>query len=122
MVEGVDRGGSGDSLATLHTKAFLVDCEDVFIGSFNWDPRSVEINTELGVIIKSAEMGNEICEKGDDNLREKTYQVVLNNKGKVRWIDNSGEDPVIYEKEPDTSWWQRFKVGFQRMLPIEGQL
>ena len=121
-VEGADRGGSGASLATLHTKAFLVDCKDVFIGSFNWDPRSVHINTELGVIIKSAEMGNKLCKNADANLKDKTYQVVLNNKGKVRWIDNSGEDPVIYEKEPDTSWWQRFKVGFQRMLPVRGQL
>ena len=121
-VEGVDRGGSGASLATLHTKAFLVDCQDVFIGSFNWDPRSLHINTELGVIIKSPEMGSKICENGDQNLREKAYQVVLNYKGKVRWIDNSGDEPVIHENEPDTSWWQRFKVGFQRILPIKGQL
>ncbi|MCP4001726.1 MAG: phospholipase D family protein [Gammaproteobacteria bacterium] len=122
MAEGVDRGANGDSLATLHTKAFLVDCTDVFIGSFNWDPRSININTEMGVIITSAEIGNKICENGPENLRERTYEVVLNDKGKVQWIDNSGEAPVIYNKEPDTNWWQRFKVGFQRMLPIKGQL
>jgi putative cardiolipin synthase len=121
-VEGVDRGGSGDSLATLHTKAFVVDCTDVFIGSFNWDPRSLYINTELGVIIKSAEMGSQVCENVPKKLDEQTYQLVLNNKGKIRWIDHSGEEPVVYTKEPDTSWWQRFTVGFQRILPIRGQL
>ena len=121
-VEGVDRGGSGDSLATLHTKAFVVDCTDVFIGSFNWDPRSLYINTELGVIIKSAEMGSQVCENAPKEFDEQTYQLVLNDKGKIRWIDNSGEETVVYTKEPDTSWWQRFTVGFQRILPIRGQL
>jgi len=121
-LDGIERGGTGATLATLHTKAFIVDCEDLFIGSFNWDPRSVYINTELGVIIKSSEMSSWVCDRLDVALDDKTYDVVVNDKGKVRWIDRSGDQEIILSKEPDTSWWTRFKVGIQRILPIKDQL
>jgi len=121
-VAGVDRGGSGAALATLHTKAFLVDRERFFLGSFNWDPRSVKINTELGVIIESPEMGEWVGRQVYLSLDDKTYEVVLNDKGKLRWIDRRGEEEVWLEKEPQTSWWRRFSVGFMRILPIKSQL
>ena len=121
-VSGVDRGGSGAALATLHTKAFLVDREDLFVGSFNWDPRSVNINTELGVIIKSPEMGARVGELADLQLRDRAYEVVLDEKGNLRWIDQSGEEPVYFTKEPDTTWWRRTKAQMGRILPIRSQL
>lgn len=126
-VAGVDRGGSGASLATLHTKAFLVDREDLFVGSFNWDPRSVKINTELGVIINSPEMGAEVGRLVDEELHNRAYQVVLDDKNNLRWIDHlkidetTGE-PVFYTKEPDTSWWRRTKAQLGRILPVRSQL
>ena len=118
----LDRGGLGDSLATLHTKAFLVDCADFFIGSFNWDPRSVAINTELGVIIKSPKLAGSTCERIGQRKDEKAYDVVLNEKGKLRWIDRSGPEPITLTHEPDTGFWRRFKVGFMGIFPIKGQL
>jgi putative cardiolipin synthase len=118
----LDRGGLGDSLATLHTKSFVVDCKDLFIGSFNWDPRSVEINTELGVIIRSPKLAGEACEQMQHKQDGKAYEVVLNEKGKLRWIDRSGPEPVTLTHEPDTGFWRRFKVGFMRILPVDGQL
>jgi putative cardiolipin synthase len=121
-VLGVDRGGSGAALATLHTKAFLVDREHFFLGSFNWDPRSVKINTELGVIIESPEMGARIGHAIDLSLDNKTYEVVLDEKGHTRWIDRSGEEEVWLDHEPQTSWWRRFSVGFMRILPGKSQL
>jgi putative cardiolipin synthase len=121
-VAGVERGGSGAELATLHTKAFMVDRQDIFFGSFNWDPRSANINTELGVVIESPELGAMIGERVDEGLAERTYQVILNDKGKIRWLDESGEEPVILDKEPDTTWWRRTKAQMGRILPVRGQL
>ena len=119
---GVDRGGRGAAIATLHTKAFAVDREHLFIGSFNWDPRSVDINTELGVIIESSAMSEKSVSRLEQNLDTTAYEVVLNDQGKIRWIDNAGDEPVILDKEPQTSFWRRFAVGFYRILPIKGQL
>ena len=70
--------GLGYSESRLHTNAFAVDRRYLFVGSFNWDPRSVDINTELGVIIKSPKLTNDYCERIELNKYEKTYEVVLN--------------------------------------------
>ncbi len=121
-VEGVDRGSPGASLATLHTKGFLIDRRETFFGSFNWDPRSVDINTELGVIMKSPALSQQVAESIDAKLDSHTYKVVLNEKGKIRWLDRAGDEEIKLDKEPQTSWWRRFTVGFYRMLPIKGQL
>lgn len=121
-VNGVARGGSDASLATLHTKAFIVDRNNLFVGSFNWDPRSVDINTELGVIIESPELGGLTAGLVDESLATRTYEVILNEQGAVRWVDHAGDEPVVLTKEPDTSWWRRFTAGFYRILPVKGQL
>lgn len=121
-LDGIQRGGTGAELATLHTKAFVVDCAQLFVGSFNWDPRSLNINTESGVIIDSPMMGRGVCERLDEALDEKTFEVTLNEKGKLRWVDRSGDEPLILKKEPDTGWWTRLKVNFQKLLPIKSQL
>lgn len=121
-IAGVDRGTQGAALATLHTKGFLVDDEELFLGSFNWDPRSVDINTELGVIMKSSELARFIHEQLDEAFDQNAYEVILNDKGKVRWVDRAGDEEIILDKEPQTGWWRRFTVGFYRMLPVKGQL
>lgn len=113
--------GSG-AKSTLHTKAFLVDRKEVFIGSFNFDPRSANINTELGVIIRSPDLAERLGGDIDAALAKQTYEVFLDKKGRVRWRGYENGDEIIYDKEPRTSWWQRFTAGFMRILPIRGQL
>ena len=108
--------------ATLHTKAFIVDREQTFIGSFNFDPRSARINTELGVIIDSTEISEALAAGIDANAAAQTFEVFLNEKGKLRWRAMEDGEEVVYEKEPQTSWGQRFMAGFYRVLPIRGQL
>jgi len=121
-ISGVERGGSGASLSTLHTKAFMVDSKDIFFGSFNWDPRSIHINTELGVIIRSPDMGAVLQDLLMKGMKERAYRVVLNEKWDLRWIDESGDKPVVWTHEPDTSWWRRTKAQLGRIMPIRGQL
>lgn len=121
-VSGVRRGGSGASLATLHTKAFIVDRRELFIGSFNWDPRSVNINTELGVIIISPGLAGLSAAIVDDHVDSRTYEVILNEKGHLRWVDRSGKEPVYLSKEPDTGFWRRFSASFMQILPVKSQL
>jgi putative cardiolipin synthase len=113
---------SSGSKATLHTKAFVIDRREMFIGSFNFDPRSANINTELGVIIRSPGLSTQSVEKMLPKLESQTFQVFLNEKGKLRWRGMEDGEEVIFDKEPHTSWGQRFMAGFMRILPIRGQL
>ena len=121
-VSGSEIVAASGAKATLHTKAFIVDRKELFIGSFNFDPRSANINTELGVIIKSPEMAAQFAEVVDARVATQTYEVFLNEKEQLRWRSFENGEEVIVKKEPQTTWWQRFVAGFMRMLPIRGQL
>jgi putative cardiolipin synthase len=122
-VSGSEFMAASGAKATLHTKAFVVDRREAFIGSFNFDPRSANINTELGVIIRSPKIAEQLTALIETNTAAQTFEVFLNEKGKLRWrgADDDGQE-VILDKEPQTTWGQRFAAGFYRMLPIRGQL
>jgi putative cardiolipin synthase len=121
-VSGSELVASSGAKATLHTKAFIIDRREIFIGSFNFDPRSANINTELGVIIRSPELSEAAAEALTAALAEQTYEVFLNENGKLRWRGIEKGQEVIFDKEPQTTWGQRFSAGFMRILPIRGQL
>ena len=121
-VSGSELTAASGAKATLHTKAFVVDSKELFIGSFNFDPRSANINTELGVIIRSPELAEQMSTTIAAALAKQTFEVFLNEKGQLRWRAFEDGEEVIYKKEPQTTWWQRFKAGFMRILPIRGQL
>lgn len=121
-VRGAEYVEAEDARATLHTKAFIVDRKRVFIGSFNFDPRSANINTEMGVIIDDVGLATYFVDRVEKAFATEAYKVFLNDQGKVRWQGTDGGHVVIYDKEPETTWWQRFKAGFVRVLPIRGQL
>ncbi len=121
-VSGSEIVAASGAKATLHTKAFIVDRRELFIGSFNFDPRSANINTELGVIIRSPEMAEQSAKLIKAALAEQTYEVFLNEKGHLRWRGLENGQEVILDKEPQTTWSQRFAAGFMRILPIRGQL
>ncbi|CAD7031704.1 phospholipase D family protein [Pseudorhizobium endolithicum] len=44
---------SGSSRSSLHSKTLAVDESRIFVGSFNFDPRSLLLNTEMGVVVDS---------------------------------------------------------------------
>jgi len=121
-VSGAELMAASGAKATLHTKAFIVDRRELFIGSFNFDPRSARINTELGVIIRSPEMAGQAAKIIEAVIAEQAYEVFLNEKGKLRWRGLENGQEVILDKEPQTTWSQRFAAGFMRILPIRSQL
>jgi len=121
-VSGAEFVAYGGATATLHTKAFVVDRKSVFIGSFNFDPRSININTELGVIIHDPKLAQSFAESIRLKLPTETYEMFLNEKEQLRWRTYNDGQEVIFDKEPQTTWGDRFKVGLVRILPIRGQL
>ena len=115
------RTDEGPDIMTLHTKAFLIDQRYLFVGSLNLDPRSIEINAEMGLLIDSAKMIAENHSDSDAILAAVTYRVLLNEEGDLEWHGRINGEEVIETREPDTSAWLRFKAWFMKIAP-ESQL
>jgi putative cardiolipin synthase len=116
-VSGTEFVNASGARATLHTKAFIVDDKETFIGSFNFDPRSANINTELGVIIRDPELAHVFTVLVKEALPKQTFEVFLNADGKVRWRGYKDGEEIIYDKEPETTWGERTKAWFARIIP-----
>lgn len=122
-----DQSASGDVYTTeaqvaMHTKAFVVDGSQLFMGSFNFDPRSAYINTEGGIIIKSVAMASAFAKTVTGALPERTYELFIDDKDRLRWRTLNPDGEVIHDKEPETTWGQRFNAWWQGLLPIRAQL
>ena len=111
--------GTGSSGSSLHAKTFAVDGARVFIGSFNFDPRSAELNTEMGFVIESPALARQIDEAFRTSVPMDAYKVGLSEGGQILWEESRHGVPVRHEKEPGTSAWQRAWVRFLSLLPIE---
>jgi putative cardiolipin synthase len=116
-VSGTEFVNASGARATLHTKAFIVDDKETFIGSFNFDPRSANINTELGVIIRDPELAHVFTVLVKEALPRQTFEVFLNEEGKLRWRGFKDGEEIIYDKEPETTWGERTRAWFARILP-----
>jgi putative cardiolipin synthase len=116
----------GSSKASLHTKSFILDRERVFIGSLNLDPRSVVENTEIGAVIESKIIAVAMAEWFDENIADIAFRLELvsdvNGKQSIVWHGIENGVAQTYTREPKTSFWRRFGVGFLRLFPIESQL
>jgi putative cardiolipin synthase len=62
------RSGITPERLTLHTKGVIIDRKLVFVGSLNMDPRSVDINSEMGMVIKSPDLANLLAEEVLEDL------------------------------------------------------
>lgn len=113
-------GSMGSSGSSLHAKTFSVDDARVFIGSFNFDPRSALLNCEMGFLIDSPE----IAAAGADGLTAalipRSYQPLLTEDGAMVWRarDPTGRE-VLLDREPGLGLGDRLLVYVLNLLPIE---
>jgi putative cardiolipin synthase len=109
--------------ASLHTKAFVLDDARGFVGSFNVDPRSKDLNTEMGVLFDDPVLARQLR---DEYLRlaapALSYRVYRDERGELRWLDGAGTTPVVLDQEPDVGPWPRAVVRIVGWLPIEPHL
>jgi putative cardiolipin synthase len=116
----------GSSNASLHAKSFVLDRERVFIGSLNLDPRSVVENTEIGIMVESADIANDMADWFDENIDRVAFRLALETNSKdeqaIVWYHREDGVEERYTTEPFTGFWRRFGVGFLSLLPIESLL
>ncbi|MFK5922100.1 MAG: phospholipase D family protein [Verrucomicrobiota bacterium] len=108
----------GASKSSLHAKSFVFDRQQSFIGSFNFDPRSAKENTEVGIVLDSPEIAQELAFIFDNRLKKSVYQLQL-SKGKLLWQEVKKGELKIHHKDPHTSFFQRLTPRLMGLLPIE---
>lgn len=103
----------GSSRASLHAKTFVFDRRSVFIGSVNLDPRSLDQNTEDGVLIHCPELAQEVASLFDHWASPRlAYEVTRNSHGHLRWTGG-------FRSEPNAGFWRPLGAKFFSHLPIE---
>jgi putative cardiolipin synthase len=129
-----DTRGSGESTKIsrygnygLHAKLYVLDRQRLFIGSMNLDQRSRHINTEVGLIIDSAELSQETAKRFEAMTRpENSYTVtippVAEKPVRMVWRTVENGTEVDYTIEPARHPWQRIEVKVLSLLPLDAEL
>ncbi|MDH4047246.1 MAG: phospholipase D family protein [Gammaproteobacteria bacterium] len=102
---------------TLHTKGIIIDGRYTFVGSLNLDPRSIDINTEMGVLIDSRDLGSLLAEDSGMRIANIAYRLKLDDRNRIRWHAIIDGQEVVETKEPLTSGWRRFQAWFLKIAP-----
>lgn len=125
---GATHGVGGSSRAALHAKTLIVDRRALFVGSMNLDPRSLFLNTEIGVILEMPELARAFAQRLDADLRGSAYRLALaaadgaGSDKRVEWIALEDGREARYTTDPGASLWRRLGASFLSLLPIESQL
>ena len=107
------------SSTSLHAKAFAVDDYQVFIGSYNVDPRSANINTEMGVIINDGQLATQLHDALSDDLLTQAYEVKLLDNGNLQWHTIEDGQKVVYDSEPRIDVTDHVWLTIMSWLPID---
>lgn len=112
----------GSSKGALHAKTYILDRELVFVGSFNFDPRSETLNTECGIGIKSPEIAAQAVQIFEARTSpDRSYRVTLERKSpegkasdpedtRLIWVTEENGQTIRYDTEPMTNAWERISV------------
>lgn len=103
----------------LHAKTFSVDGQRLFVGSFNFDPRSMHLNTELGFVIESPKMAMNVSNAFLTDIPANAYEVVLAEDGRLNWREQTPDGVRVHSSEPGANRWQRAAISILSRMPIE---
>jgi len=103
----------------IHAKTMVIDRQTVFIGSFNMDPRSTHLNTEIGLVIESPTLAEEVADILErDMAPHNAWRLELNSEGHIEWIAVRNGEPVRYQAEPDVGFAKAALFLPLAILPI----
>jgi len=103
LIDRYPRIADNDPVFAIHAKSMVIDDETVFIGTFNLDPRSANLNTEVGVLIESRELSRQVSESIERDMLP----------------GNSWQTTVDFNPDFMVSRGKRLKTWFNRILPME---
>lgn len=106
LIERYPRLAGNNPVFALHAKSMVIDDEIIFIGTFNLDPRSANLNTEVGVLIESEELARQLTENIERDLRP----------------ENSWRTTADFCPDFEVDRAKRIALGFINLLPVEALL
>src|SRR6476661_1632883 len=104
------RGPTGSGSASLHAKTFVFDRRIVFVGSYNLDPRSSKLNTEMGLLFDCPGFAKRLPLNTERDIDRNAYRVELVGN-RLEWATREGNKQVRFDSEPESSLWKRIKVS-----------
>lgn len=110
----------GSASGRLHGKSAVIDRNIVFIGSMNFDPRSMLHNTEVGIFIFSPQIAQQLTSLIGFMRLDGAYQLQLGPRGGIEWVSPASGDgaDTILHVEPETDFWSRWKLElFAPLVP-----
>jgi len=112
-------GYGSRSTGALHAKTFAVDRSRIFVGSFNFDQRSKQLNTEMGLVLDNPAFAERLSKYFDTEVPKLAYEVRLTPDGDLDWIEQTPSGEKHYDTDPGTSWFLRRKIDILSIFPIE---
>jgi phosphatidylserine/phosphatidylglycerophosphate/cardiolipin synthase-like enzyme len=107
----------------LHAKTMVFDRRITFVGSFNLDPRSVNLNTEMGLLVESEALGEQVAASIERDVSgENSWRLRLTD-GKLQWLTvENGRITDQTETEPATTRVRRAEAWLMQVVPDDAQL
>jgi putative cardiolipin synthase len=115
----------GLAKSSLHAKTMIFDDEIMFVGSFNFDKRSLYINNEIGLVFRDPATAADAARHFEENVNKVAFEVSFSREGgreNMHWTGGQGGPDVVMEEEPYATTVQKLTVGILKWLPIESQL
>ncbi len=114
---------SNSSRASLHTKVYIIDRTHVIIGTMNLDPRSVQLNTEIALIIHSTELADQLAALFEKAIAPggSSYHVVQAG-AYLEWQAEENGQRLSFSSDPIPGFWRRVKAGIYALIPFEEHL
>jgi len=103
LIENYPRIAETNPVFALHAKSMVIDDELVFIGTFNLDPRSANLNTEVGVLVRNRELARQLTASIERDIDPA----------------NSWRTTGFYNPDPEVGFGKRVRVWFSSLLPME---
>ncbi len=112
---------------SLHGKLYVFDRQRFFIGSWNYDQRSLHINTEIGLIIDSAELSGQVAKRIDAMMAPTAaYEVIIASDppghARLAWVTEIDHRKVTLTKEPSRGFWRKEGEKILSLLPLQPEL
>jgi putative cardiolipin synthase len=107
--------------SSLHAKTMVFDGEIMFVGSFNFDSRSLFINNEIGLLFRDPEIAGASAKHFEDNVNKAAFEVSFSREGgreNMQWTGGQGGPDVVMKKEPYATTMQKLSVFIVKWVPF----
>ncbi len=111
--------------SSLHAKTMAFDSEYLFVGSFNFDQRSLKINNEIGLIFREPVLAQAAAKRFEEHVNDVAFKLELSGEGgrkNIRWVGGQGGTNQVMKEEPYATTFEKLTASVLKWLPINSQL